>query len=415
MSTPAPDPAVKHESISIQEEKKEEIEILSSSDADDDEPRRSGRKRKSTTMMIQGHIVKTDNNYVLKGHSYSFGAFDPDAQKTVKKPASAKKVQQRKTPIKRPAHHDERMSHNAVVKERMAKDAVERMKFMAAAYPVLEPFLDDKVKVVLQRQPKQEAKQNADSTVLGVQPEIVTTTLRDYQMIGLDWMTKMHKKGMPMVLGDEMGLGKTLQTISLIAHLKEKQLTSGPSLVICPLSVLYSWCHEVQKHAPSLKHFRLHASDPNERESQKAIMTKDILKYDIIVTTYEMVKSPQIQSLIRNTFFNYCVLDEGHVIKNTDTNISEAVRKIHSQNKLILTGTPLQNNLVELFAILNYLYPDFFTKPDNFANAFDISQNRIDAGMLLKANKLLGLFMLRRLKDEVEKLMPKKLETKVRL
>jgi SWI/SNF-related matrix-associated actin-dependent regulator of chromatin subfamily A member 5 len=219
---------------------------------------------------------------------------------------------------------------------------------------------------------------------------------------------------MPFILGDEMGLGKTLQTISLIAHLKEKNLiTSGPSLVICPLSVLYSWCSEVQKHAPSLKHFRLHASDPKEKESQKHIMNKDILKYDIIVTTYDMVKSTEIQSLIRNTYFNLCILDEGHVIKNTDTHISEAVRKIHSQNKVILTGTPLQNNLVELYAILNYLYPQFFTKSQFFANAFDIGQNRIDPDMLLKANRLLSLFMIRRLKQEVEKLMPKKIETKV--
>ena len=90
-------------------------------------------------------------------------------------------------------------------------------------------------------------------------------------------------------------------------------------------------------------------------------------------------------------------------------------RKQHySQNKLILTGTPLQNNLVELYAILNYLYPVYFTKPDSFADAFDISHNRIDPDMLLKANKLLGMFMLRRLKEEVEKLMPKKIETKVR-
>lgn len=79
-----------------------------------------------------------------------------------------------------------------------------------------------------------------------------------------------------------MGLGKTLQTISLIAHLKEHCNATGPSLVICPLSVLYSWCDEVKKHAPSLKHFRFHASDPREREMQKETMLKDILNYDVI-------------------------------------------------------------------------------------------------------------------------------------
>lgn len=137
-----------------------------------------------------------------------------------------------------------------------------------------------------------------------------------------------------------------MQTISLIAHLKEHRNLTGPSLVICPLSVLYSWCGEIKKHAPSLKHFRFHASDPKERESQKQTMIHDLLQYDIIITTYEMAKNPSVVSLIRNTYFNLCVLDEGHVIKSMTSQISESVRKIHCQSRVILTGTPLQNNLV---------------------------------------------------------------------
>eukprot|EP00979_Chaetoceros_neogracilis_P001758 scaffold315_cov218-Chaetoceros_neogracile.AAC.4 len=391
----------------------------SNDDVDDDgEPRRSGRKRKSTTMMIQGHIVKSENNYVLKGDSYVFGAFDADADKQKNRKRAPNKKPRSATPRKRAAHLDKRLKHNSVIKERMGRDEANRLDFMAKNMDILGPFIDDKVKATLlrhkQSKPSIHATDPASELILGIQPDSVTTTLRDYQLVGLDWMVKMHKRGMPFVLGDEMGLGKTLQTIALIAHLKQTSLTtSGPSLVICPLSVLYSWCHEVQKHAPSLKHFRLHASDPKDRESQKATMIKDILQYDLIITTYEMAKSPQILSLIRSTYFNLCVLDEGHVIKNTQTNNAEAVRKIHCQNKVILTGTPLQNNLVELYAILNFLYPAFFTKPDYFANAFDIGQNRIDPKMLLQANKLLGLFMIRRLKEEVEKLMPKKIETKV--
>ena len=211
-----------------------------------------------------------------------------------------------------------------------------------------------------------------------------------------------------------MGLGKTLQTISLIAHLKENVPNfNGPSLVVCPLSVLYSWCSEVKKHAPSLKCFRFHASDPNEREQQKATMLQDVTSYDIVVTTYEMAKNPHVLSLFRTTYFNLCVLDEGHVIKSLTSQISEAVRKIHCQTRVILTGTPLQNDLVELYAILNFLYPQYFTTPVKFADAFDITHNRIDPEMLLKANKLLQKFMIRRLKGEVEKLMPKKIETKI--
>jgi len=137
------------------------------------------------------------------------------------------------------------------------------------------------------------------------------------------------------------------------------------------------------------------------------------LKYDIIITTYEMAKNPLVTSLIRSTYFNLCVLDEGHVIKSLTSQIGDSVRKIHSRCRAILTGTPLQNNLVELYALLNYLYPQYFTRPDKFESAFNIMLNQIDPGMLLKANKLLKLFMIRRLKNEVEKLMPKKIETKI--
>jgi len=139
-----------------------------------------------------------------------------------------------------------------------------------------------------------------------------------------------------------------------------------------------------------------------------------VLDYDIIITTYEMTKTKNMQHLIRSTYFNYVVLDEGHIIKGADSLISEQVRKFHSRNKLILTGTPLQNNLVELHSILNYLYPDLFTDDSFFRNAFDITRNVIDKNMLLYANKVLNLFMLRRYKEEVERLMPKKIETKVR-
>lgn len=382
--------------------------------------RRSGRKRKSTTMVIQGHTVKTINNYNVTGFNYIHGAYNADEAKPRKKPVQ--KSNNSSKPRMVAQHVNDRHKHNGVVKDLMAKDDIARRNYMTDMMSILEPFAEPKIMDSLHHNQKRmkravcPAKKSAENFKLSQQPDIVTTEMRDYQMVGLEWMVKMHMRGMPMILADEMGLGKTLQTISLIAHLKEEQLTpQGPSLVICPLSVLYSWCNEVEKHAPSLKYFRLHASEPKEKLMQKVTLTKDILQYDIVVTTYEMVRSKEILSLIRGTYFNFCILDEGHVIKCKETQIAEFVRKIHSQNKLILTGTPLQNNLVELYAILNYLYPDYFTSPDSFEDAFDISNNVIDPDMLLNANKLLEKFMLRRLKEQVEKLMPKKIETKVRI
>jgi SWI/SNF-related matrix-associated actin-dependent regulator of chromatin subfamily A member 5 len=417
-----------------EEEEEEEIEEDDATSApaardpstNDPPQRRSGRKRTSTTMIIDGHVVKTSNNYVVTGVNYVHGAYKADAPREEKKA----RQQQQMSAVARPAiarvvpeHVARRSAHNDAIRGRAVMDDSRRLDFMAENVDVLEPFLDDEVRARLSDH-REEMRLVAGKLVgaeegvvppLASQPDIVVTPLRDYQMIGLEWMVLMHSRGLPFVLGDEMGLGKTLQTIALIAHLRENvEGHAGPTLVVCPLSVLYSWCAELDKHAPTLKHFRFHSSCPKEREVQKHTMLHDVLSYDVVVTTYDMVKNPLLANLLSHTHFNLCVLDEGHVIKSMTSLIAESVRRIHCQCRVVLTGTPLQNNLVELYAILNYLYPQYFTTPQRFESAFDIGHNRIDPDMLLKANRLLKLFMIRRLKDEVEKLMPKKIETKVR-
>jgi len=400
--------------------------------------RTSNRERKSTTITIDGHTVLTQNNYILKGHQYVF--LNDNIHKS--KHQTQEKQQQQKKKKNTGSNHARneprelsiaqqrnlqrnhiRSKHNESIKSKMVGDKEQKMHFLSRNRHLLKGFITGKVKTLLEQVGNVSAgnvsagrkDDEVEKFQLKSQPELVETNLRDYQLIGLEWMVNMHMNGLPMILGDEMGLGKTLQTISLLAYLKEHstQFTTGPSLVICPLSVLYSWCNEVKKHAPQLKFFRLHSSEQKQRDNQKSTLLNHALEYDIIITTYEMAKSSQIASVISNTYFNYVILDEGHIIKDSSTQISLAVRKIHSQNKLILTGTPLQNNLVELYSILNYLYPTVFTEESYFRDAFDIGRNSVDKDMLLKANKVLALFMLRRLKDEVEKLMPKKIETKI--
>ncbi|KAG7366569.1 SNF2-related protein [Nitzschia inconspicua] len=238
-------------------------------------------------------------------------------------------------------------------------------------------------------------------------------TLRDYQKEGLTFLVNNHRRNCGMILGDEMGLGKTVQTISLLCYLKEVEGKTGPSLVVCPLSVLSSWMKELKFWAPALKVFRLHNSNSSQQEKSRQAIMDSVVEYDVVLTTYEMVKAPSLNSFFQRLHFHYTVLDEGHKVKSNETLVSGAVRKIHSENRLLLTGTPLQNNLVELWSLLELLYPDVFTTSAPFEKSFNLTENRVDETMLAHARQLLRVFMIRREKAKVEKLLPEKLETRV--
>mmetsp|Transcript_17445 Transcript_17445/g.25803 ORF Transcript_17445/g.25803 Transcript_17445/m.25803 type:complete len:1021 (-) Transcript_17445:135-3197(-) len=378
------------------------------------EPRRSQRDRTSTVIEIDGHTVLKSNNYVLKGLGYQFGDNSIAQQGKVKakrKPTAAPGPSAKTQRVLAPSE-TRRLHHNASIRQRVQNKSQTRLEHFARHKSVLAPFLDQATQYRLNSVPVP-TETAAESPDLFVQPRAIQAEMRDYQMAGLNWMVKMHHKNQGMILGDEMGLGKTLQTISLLCYLKEREGVTGPSLVICPLSVLYSWCNEIKKWAPSLKFLRFHSSCAQEREHQRAEFAADSCSYDVVVTTYEMAKQPLLKHLWSRQYFNYLVLDEGHKIKDAGSQISLAVRGIHRENSLILTGTPLQNNLVELWSLLNFLSPDIFASSEPFAQAFDIVLNVVNKNTLQDAQKLLGLFMLRRLKHTVEKLMPKKLETKV--
>ncbi|KAL7460464.1 hypothetical protein ACHAXS_000916, partial [Conticribra weissflogii] len=191
--------------------------------------RRSGRKRTNTTITVQGHTIKKINNYVVKGITYEHGTFQEDKPKIASRKKAKNDDKKPSSPRKVSLHVKQRQSHNDVVRARVMRDKAKRLDFMTKHYDAIEPFIEDKIKSLLQSN-MTKADSTPNDIILGTQPDIVSTTLRDYQMIGLDWMVKMHESGMPLILGDEMGLGKTLQTISLIAYLKESKKYAGPSL-----------------------------------------------------------------------------------------------------------------------------------------------------------------------------------------
>jgi hypothetical protein len=182
--------------------------------------RKSSRKRISTTITVGGHIIKRSNNYTVTGMNYVHGAYtaDDDTTESNKKQRVAAKLPSStsvpKKPRTRPTHELHRLSHNESLRKRMVLDESSRLEFMTRHSSTLEPFLDDKVKLLLEanhqvvdgKQPS--SVDDDDKIVLGSQPDIVQTQLRDYQMVGVEWMVRMHGRGMPFILGDEMGLGE---------------------------------------------------------------------------------------------------------------------------------------------------------------------------------------------------------------
>lgn len=239
------------------------------------------------------------------------------------------------------------------------------------------------------------------------QPTTVQGTMKSYQLHGLSFLVYMHHNGMNGILGDEMGLGKTLQTLSLLAHLKEQASPDDSKtchLIICPLSVLSSWQNEIKKWT-SLTSCTIHGS-PTERTrlTKQLGSVESAHQFDIVLTTYEAYEAEQGWFKYGARSWGYVILDEGHRIKNWETQLAQSLQPIRSSHRLILTGTPVQNNLVELWSLLHWLLPHIFTPNtlSGFSKAFDLSAGSYNTSFLNSSRRLLNLLMLRRTKDSVQ-------------
>ena len=234
-------------------------------------------------------------------------------------------------------------------------------------------------------------------------------TMRDYQVRGLNWMIALYHNNVNGILADEMGLGKTLQTISLIGYLKHYRNSPSPHLVVAPKSTLANWQSEFNKWEPSLRTVCLIGGKDERRE-----LINDVIKkksWDVCITSYEMILRES--GLFKRIHWKYVVIDEAHRIKNENSCLSRVMRMIESRHRLLLTGTPLQNNLHELWSLLNFLMPSMFNSADDFDSLFDSDQCLENVQLVERLHCVMKPFLLRRIKSEVEKgLLPKK-ETKV--
>ncbi|XP_052312596.1 chromatin structure-remodeling complex protein SYD isoform X28 [Populus trichocarpa] len=250
--------------------------------------------------------------------------------------------------------------------------------------------------------------------------------LREYQMNGLRWLVSLYNNHLNGILADEMGLGKTVQVISLICYLMETKNDRGPFLVVVPSSVLPGWETEINFWAPGI-HKIVYSGPPEER---RRLFKEKIVhqKFNVLLTTYEYLMNKHDRPKLSKIHWRYIIIDEGHRIKNASCKLNADLRHYQSSHRLLLTGTPLQNNLEELWALLNFLLPNIFNSAEDFSQWFNKpfesnGDNSADEALLSEEENLLIInrlhqvlrpFVLRRLKHKVENQLPEKIERLVR-
>ncbi len=234
-------------------------------------------------------------------------------------------------------------------------------------------------------------------------PNELESILRDYQKTGYRWLKTLAKYQMGGILADDMGLGKTIQVISVL--LSEKEQTKKPSLIVAPSSLVYNWESEIHKFAPSLK-TQIIQGDPATR---KQLIAKSD-HHDILITSYDLIRR-DIESY-QTQRFRYCILDEAHYIKNHTTLNAKAAKKINSEVRFALTGTPIENSLSDLWSIFDFILPGYFGTYSQFKKKYEAPVMRQEnLNLLSRIHQQVAPFILRRLKKEVLKELPEKIET----
>lgn len=256
-------------------------------------------------------------------------------------------------------------------------------------------------------------------------PSLLRGTLREYQHFGLDWLAGLYANGTNGILADEMGLGKTIQTISLLAHLAIEHEEWGPHLVVVPTSVILNWEVEFKKFLPGFKVLTYYGSQEERKRKRQGWMDKD--KWHVWITSYQIALADQV--IFRRREWHFMVLDEAHNIKNFQSQRWQTLLTFKTRARLLLTGTPLQNKLSELWSLLFFLMPtdskeagiggfadlqefqEWFRKP--VEQILEHGRETMDdeaKAIVQKLHKVLRPFILRRLKADVEKQMPGKYE-----
>lgn len=226
--------------------------------------------------------------------------------------------------------------------------------------------------------------------------------LRPYQRQGVAWLHFLRTNRFGGILADEMGLGKTLQTLAFLNSCHTNRKLTGPVLVVCPTSLVFNWLAEAAKFTPGMKVLGLHGTGRHERFA-------DVAKADLVITSYGLIRRDAER--YRELEFDTVVLDEAQHIKNRQTQNSQAVKAIRARHRLVLTGTPMENSVLDLWSIFDFLMPGYLGTADDFRERYEqpITRDKDEAVQARLARRLRP-FILRRLKTEVAKDLPAKLE-----
>lgn len=231
--------------------------------------------------------------------------------------------------------------------------------------------------------------------------------MKDYQIVGINWLALLFDRELSCILADDMGLGKTCQVIAFLAHLYEKNI-KGPHLVVVPSSTIENWLREFQKFCPKLSVMPYYAG-----QAERAVIRETIEdnrdSINVIITTYTIAKAKVDASFLRNMNFCACIYDEGHMLKSSTSVLYEKLIRIPAQFKLLLTGTPLQNNLQELASLLGFILPKVFQERKDqlqyiFSNKAKTNESHttlLSTQRIERAKSMLKPFVLRRKKHQV--------------
>ncbi|KAF7456495.1 SWI SNF2 family ATPase [Cryptosporidium felis] len=245
-------------------------------------------------------------------------------------------------------------------------------------------------------------------------PFLLRLNMREYQHAGLEWLVRLYSRGLNGILADEMGLGKTIQTISLLAYLACYLGNWGPHLIVVPTSVMLNWEIEFKRWLPSFKVLTYFGS--SKERQKKRMGWNDPNAFNVCIASYTLIL--QDAHIFKRKQWKYLILDEAQNIKNFRSQKWQVMLSFNTERRLLLTGTPLQNNLMELWSLLHFLMPHIFTSHHDFktwfsdplTSAIENQQVENERNLLKRLHSVLRPFLLRRLKKDVEKEMPSKIE-----